>query len=94
MSYPPDLSIGFVALPGGVGTLEEKFEVLTWAQLGMHEKPCGLLNIAGYFDHLITFLNHSAAEKFLKQVHQDPLLVKTDSAALLDAFDDFAAPRA
>ena len=87
-----DLSSGFVALPGGVGTLEETFEVLTWAQLGMHDKPCGLLNIEGYFDHLITFLNHSVAEKFLKQVHRDLLLVETEAAALLDAFDRFVAP--
>jgi uncharacterized protein (TIGR00730 family) len=87
-----DLSSGFVALPGGVGTLEETFEVLTWAQLGIHAKPCGLLNVEGYFDHLITFLNHSVAEKLLKQVHRDLLLVETEAAALLDAFDRFVSP--
>lgn len=88
-----ELSEGFIALPGGVGTLEETFEVLTWAQLGMHAKPCGLLNVAGFFDHLITFLDHIVDERFLKQVHRDLLLVDECADGLLDAFDCYVAPK-
>lgn len=87
-----DLSTGFVALPGGVGTLEETFEVLTWAQLGMHEKPCGLLNVAGYYDPLIEFLQHAVDERFLKEVHRELLMVEDNAEALLDAFASYQAP--
>ena len=59
-----ELSDGFIAMPGGIGTMEEFFEVLSWAQLGLHDKPCGLLNIGGYYDHLIRFLNHAVDEEF------------------------------
>jgi hypothetical protein len=62
-----DLSDGFVALPGGWGTLDEFFEILTWAQLGLHRKPCGLLNVHGYFDRLLAFLDHSVAEGFVRR---------------------------
>ncbi|MCP4722847.1 MAG: TIGR00730 family Rossman fold protein, partial [Desulfobacteraceae bacterium] len=61
-----DLSHGFIALPGGLGTIEELFEALTWAQLGFHKKPCGLLNARGYYDHLSAFLDHTVEEKFVK----------------------------
>jgi len=87
-----ELASGFVALPGGVGTLEETFEILTWAQLGMHAKPCGLLNVASYFDGLIGFLDHMVAERFLKPAHRELLLVATEPATLLDAFDDYIPP--
>ena len=87
-----DLSAGFVALPGGVGTLEETFEVLTWAQLGMHEKPCGLLNVAGYYDPLINFLQHAVDERFLKDVHRELLMVEDSAESLLDAFANYQAP--
>ena len=81
-----ELSDGFIALPGGIGTMEEFFEVLSWAQLGLHEKPCGLLNVAGYYDPLIAFLDQAVAEDFLKPMHRALTLVENDSAALLDRF--------
>ncbi len=79
-------SDGFIALPGGVGTLEELFEVWTWAQLGLHQKPCGLLNVDGYFDKLLEFLDHTAAENFVKPEHRSLLLTETNPSALLDGF--------
>lgn len=88
-----DLSDGFVALPGGWGTMEELFEMLTWAQLGMHEKPCGLLNVAGYFDHLFRFLDQAVEEQFVRDAHRAMLLMDDDPAALLDRFADYRAPR-
>jgi len=78
-----DLSDGFIALPGGIGTLEELFEIWTWAQLGFHDKPCGLLNVEGYFDALIEFLDHVLAEQFVKQHHRAILNVETDPGRLL-----------
>ena len=81
-----ELSDGFVALPGGVGTLEEIFEVWTWAQLGLHHKPCGLLNVEGYFDSLIAFLDHAVAERFVKSPHRSLLIVENDPQRLLDRF--------
>jgi uncharacterized protein (TIGR00730 family) len=79
-----DLSDAFVVLPGGYGTIEEMFEILTWAQLGMHAKPVGLLNVAGYFDSLLRFLDHSVAKRFVKQPHRDRILVHDSTVALLD----------
>jgi uncharacterized protein (TIGR00730 family) len=87
-----ELSDGFIALPGGIGTLEELFEVWTWAQLGLHRKPCGLLNIAGYFDGLTAFLDHAVAEQFIKQPHHSILIVERESEALLDRFDNYVPP--
>lgn len=87
-----ELASGFVALPGGIGTLEETFEILTWAQLGMHEKPCGLLNVAGYYDRLVEFLEHSVKERFLRDAHRGMLLVERDPKRLLDAFSRYAPP--
>jgi uncharacterized protein (TIGR00730 family) len=86
------LAGGFLALPGGIGTLEEIFEVLTWAQLGFHKKPCGLLNVEGYFDALNIFLDHSVVEEFLKQPHRKMLMVESDPEALLDRFAGYIAP--
>ncbi|MDD5029557.1 MAG: TIGR00730 family Rossman fold protein [Rhodoferax sp.] len=77
-----ELSDGFIALPGGIGTFEELFEIWTWAQLGIHTKPVGLLNVAGYFDALITFLDHAAQEQFLK-VSQRQMLLTDDAAPAL-----------
>ena len=88
-----DLSDGFVALPGGLGTLEELFEILTWAQLGLHEKPCGLLEVAGYFEHLIAFLDQAVEERFLREEHRGLLLVETCPAALLDRLPDHRPAR-
>ena len=87
-----ELSDGFIALPGGIGTLEELFEVWTWAQLGLHKKPCGLLNIAGYFDSLATFLGHAVAEQFIKPAHHSILIVERDSKVLLDRFGGYEPP--
>ena len=83
---------GSDALPGGIGTFEEIFEVWTWAQLGFHKKPCGLLNVAGYYDGLIAFLDHSARERFVRQEQRDMLVVESDPARLLDRFASYAAP--
>ena len=87
------LSDGFIALPGGWGTFEEIFEMLTWAQLGMHEKPCGLLNVDGYYDHLFTFLEHAVAENFVRNEHQPMMIMEQDPVSLLDRFRDYTAPR-
>lgn len=80
-----DLSDGFIALPGGFGTLDELFETLTWLQLGFHAKPVGLLNVNGFFDHLLVFLDHMTASGFLRPEHRASLLMENDSAALLTA---------
>jgi uncharacterized protein (TIGR00730 family) len=88
-----DLSDGFIALPGGWGTLEEFFEVLTWAQLGIHRKPCGLLNVRGYFDGLLSFIDHSIKERFVHPENR-PMVLTSDSAdELLDQFDRYVPPR-
>jgi uncharacterized protein (TIGR00730 family) len=84
-----ELSDGFIALPGGIGTLEELFEIWTWAQLGIHNKPCGLLNVEGYFDLLLGFLDHALAEQFVKQQHHALLMVETNPDALLERFMRF-----
>ena len=84
-----DLADGCIALPGGLGTFEEFFEVLTWAQLGLHAKPCGLLDVCGYFRHLIQFLDHAVGERFLRQENRDLLLWATDPATLLDLFEKY-----
>jgi uncharacterized protein (TIGR00730 family) len=81
-----DFSDGFIALPGGIGTLEEIFEIWTWAQLGIHAKPCGLLNVAGYFDPLIAFLDRAVEEQFVKPAVRSLLLVESDPSELLDRF--------
>ena len=79
-----ELSDGFLALPGGIGTLEEWFEVWTWSQLGFQPKPCGLLNVAGYYDHLLAFLDQMTAERFLSGPHRSMAVVDDDSERLLD----------
>lgn len=84
-----ELSDGFIAMPGGIGTMEEFFEVLSWAQLGLHEKPCGLLNTAGYYDSLIQFLDHAVSEDFIKPKHRALLIVESEPAKLLDRFEEF-----
>ncbi len=87
-----ELSDGFVALPGGIGTLEELFEVWTWAQLGFHHKPCGLLNVEGYFDSLALFLDHAVDEQFVKQPHRSLLIVENDAKKLLERFRNHVPP--
>jgi uncharacterized protein (TIGR00730 family) len=88
-----ELSDGFIALPGGIGTLEEFFEIWTWGQLGMHDKPCGLLNVAGYFDPLLQFLDRAVEEKFVREVHRNMVVVESDPAALLSRFEAYEPPR-
>ena len=87
-----EISDGFVALPGGLGTLEELFEVLTWSQLGLHRKPCGLLNVRGYFDALLSHVDHSIAEGFIRPENRPMLLVSTQSDALLRQCDTYVSP--
>lgn len=78
------LAHGFVALPGGLGTLEELFEVWTWRQLGFHAKPCGLLNVAGFYTPLIRFLDHARDEGFIGPAHRESLVVADDPASLIE----------
>jgi len=89
-----DLSDGFIALPGGIGTLEELFETLTWLQLGLHRKPIGLLNVEGLFDKMLAFLDHMVAERFLKPEHRALLLVAEDMEVLIEAMQAFTPPDA
>lgn len=84
-----ELSDGFIALPGGLGTLEELFEVLTWAQLGYHRKPCGALDVGGYFKLLQAFLDHSVQQGFIRSQHRGILMSATTPAQLLDLFRDW-----
>jgi uncharacterized protein (TIGR00730 family) len=86
-----ELSDGFIAMPGGIGTLEELFEVLTWSQLGFHDKPIGVLNVGGYYDALLGFMQHMVMQGFLKTQHASLLLVEAEAAALLNRFASFEA---
>lgn len=88
-----ELSDGFIALPGGVGTLDEFFEIWTWAQLGIHRKPCALLNVNGYFDLLIEFLDRSAVTSgFIERKSRDIVMVDTTSESLLGRMQSFQSP--
>ncbi len=89
-----DLSDGFIALPGGVGTMEELFEVLSWAMLGLHGKPCGLLNVGGYYRDLIRFLDGAVEHAFLKPKHRALLIVEEEPERMLDRFEEFIATHA
>lgn len=88
-----ELSDGFIALPGGWGTIEEIFEMLTWAQLGFHEKPCGLLNVAAYYDQLFAFLENAIEQQFVKQAYRPMIIMDEAPAVLLDRFDHYRAPQ-
>jgi uncharacterized protein (TIGR00730 family) len=79
-------------MPGGLGTVEELFEILTWAQLAIHRKPCGILNVDGYYDHLIQFLDHATEQKFIRPVHRSMIVIEEDPAYLLDRFEVYAPP--
>jgi uncharacterized protein (TIGR00730 family) len=79
-----ELSDGFIALPGGIGTFEEFFEIVTWAQLGFHSKPCALLNVNGFYDPLLHLLDHAIAERFVRPKQRDLVLVESDVSALLN----------
>jgi uncharacterized protein (TIGR00730 family) len=84
-----ELADAFVALPGGIGTLEELFEVYTWAQLGLHRKPCALLSVEGYYDGVADFLGHAVEERFLREETRELLMVESEPAALLGRLRDF-----
>jgi len=86
-----ELSDGFIAMPGGFGTLEEIIEIITWRQLRIHGKPCGLLNVDGYFDQLIAFLGHAGTEGFLRTENREMLLVAETAADLLQQFERYTA---
>ena len=88
-----ELADGFIALPGGWGTLEEIFEILTWAQLGFHEKPCGLLNSEGYYDGLIEFLDNAIEQQFVREICRPMLMTARKPVELLDRFASYRAPR-
>jgi len=87
-----ELADGFIALPGGYGTFEELFEILTWAQLGFHEKPAAILDVAGYYAPLLALLDQARDEGFVREVHRGLLLADTDPAALLDRMAAYQAP--
>jgi uncharacterized protein (TIGR00730 family) len=87
-----ELADAFVALPGGLGTLEELFEVATWAQLGLHVKPCGLLNVLGYYDGLAGMLDHAVAERFLRPENRAIITVEADPGAMIDALAAWQPP--
>ena len=88
-----ELADAFIAMPGGFGTLDELFEIITWAQLGFHHKPIALLNIDGYFDPLLVFIEHMATEGFIKPEHRGAVLVKNEVDALLDALLSYQPPQ-
>jgi uncharacterized protein (TIGR00730 family) len=88
-----ELSDGFISLPGGTGTLDELTEMLTWSQLGEHDKPSGLLDVDGFYSSLIAFLDHAVEERFLRPEHRAMLIVETSANALLDRFESYTAPK-
>lgn len=87
-----ELSEGFIAMPGGFGTLEEFSEIVTWAQLGLHNKPCGILNANGYYDHLLRMFDHAAAEQFVRPHHRSMVMAQADPAALLQEMRAYEGP--
>lgn len=92
-SLMAELADGFVALPGGLGTIEEFFEVLTWSQLGIHQKPCGLLNTCQYFDDLLNFLDRGVEQMFIETAHREMILIDESPANLLNKFATYQAPQ-
>lgn len=87
-----DLSDGFIAMPGGLGTLEEIAEALTWGQLGIHQKPCGILNVGGFYDDFIAFLDKATSHDFLHPAQRDLIKVASEPEALLEAMRDYEPP--
>lgn len=85
-------SDAFVALPGGYGTLDELIEMVTWTQLGLHQKPCGLLNTCGFYDRLTAFLDHTVAENFVQQEHRAMLIVEESPSAIVDRLASYQHP--
>jgi len=91
-SLMADFAKGFIALPGGYGTFDEMFEMLTWGQLGYHTRPCGFLNVAGYYDALFAFLDSCVEARFVTRVHREMIITATDPAELLDGMAAFEPP--
>ena len=87
-----ELADAFIALPGGFGTFEEFFEIVTWAQIGLHHKPCALLNIAGYYDPLLALIDHAIAEDFAPSAHRRIIVTDTDASRLLDTLSRYESP--
>lgn len=87
-----ELADGFIAMPGGIGTFEEFFEILTWAQLGFHDKPCGILNVSGYYNGLLALCDNAVTEGFLRSVHRKLILDDADVVSLLEKMKDFRPP--
>lgn len=87
-----ELSDAFIALPGGLGTLEELSEIATWTQLGLHRKPCGVLNVAGYYDNLIAFIHHAVKEGFIHETQRSLILSATSPSELLSLFEQVILP--
>jgi len=87
------LSDGFIAMPGGYGTLEEIVEIVTWGQLRFHDKPCGLLNIDGYFDHLLAYFDNAVTEGFLRPENRRMLMCETTAVGLVRRFEKYTAPK-
>ena len=87
-----ELSDAFIALPGGFGTLEELFEILTWAQLGLHKNPVGVLNVNGFYDKLLDYLDHAVAEKFIRLQHREMLVVDEDIESMFERFSQYEPP--
>lgn len=87
-----ELADGFIMLPGGFGSLDEFFEIVTWTQLGYHSKPCGILNINGYFDLLLQFLDHATTEGFIKPVHRHMITVNRSAPSIIQTFLHYTAP--
>jgi len=84
-----ELADAFIALPGGLGTLEELFEVYTWAQLGLHRKPCAMLNVDGYYDGIAGFLTHAVEERFVREEHREMLIVESEPEAVIERLRRF-----
>ena len=88
-----ELSDAFIALPGGYGTFEEFCEVLTWTQLGLQRKPCGILNVEGYYDHLLRLFDHAVAEQFLKPAHRQMVVADSDPESLIHRLLEHEVPQ-
>lgn len=86
------LADAFIALPGGYGTFEEFCEILTWGQLGLHHKPCGLLNVKGFYDPLLALFDHAVSEGFVREIYRTMVLVDTDPTQLLNRFEAYQPP--
>jgi len=87
-----DLADAFIAMPGGMGTIEEFCEILTWAQLGLHKKPCGLLNVEDYYHHLINFFDHAVSERFIKPEHRSLIVIEESPQGLIERLESYEMP--